>query len=128
MIEQEVRSKISITDQEVTEFFAANRAQFNVPEEAYHIAQIVVTPVRDQQSANRSGDDALDAAGGAAKAQMLMERLKGGASFGELAIGLLGGSRVGPARRRPGLRARVEAEAGAAAAARRGAQQGSRAG
>ena len=50
VIEQEVGSKIAVTDQEVTDFFNANRAQFNVAEEAYHIAQIVVTPVRDPQS------------------------------------------------------------------------------
>ena len=45
-------SKIAVTDQEVTDFFNANRAQFNMAEEAYHLAQIVVTPVRDPQMAN----------------------------------------------------------------------------
>ena len=51
-------SKITVSDREVTDAFNANRAQFNVPEEAYHIAQIVVTPVRDQQVGNANGDDA----------------------------------------------------------------------
>jgi peptidyl-prolyl cis-trans isomerase SurA len=85
VLEQEVRSKITVTDQEINDFFTANRAQFNVPEEAYHIAQIVVTPVREQQVGNRSGDDATTPQEAQAKAQMLMERLKGGASFRELA-------------------------------------------
>ena len=87
VIEQEVSSKISVTDQAVTDFFNANRAQFNVPEEAYHIAQLVVTPVRDPQLANGTGDDATTPQAAAAKVKMLMERLKAGASFRDLAAG-----------------------------------------
>jgi peptidyl-prolyl cis-trans isomerase SurA len=86
VIEQEVRSKVAVTDQEITDFFNANRARFNLPEEAYHIAQIVITPQRDQQIANRSGNDATTPQEAAAKAQMLMERLKGGVPFQELAM------------------------------------------
>jgi peptidyl-prolyl cis-trans isomerase SurA len=87
VIEQEVGSKIAVTDKEVSDFFIANRAQFNMPEEAYHIAQIVVTPVRDPQLANGTGDDAATPGAAAAKVKMLMERLKSGASFRELATG-----------------------------------------
>jgi len=87
VIEQEVGAKVAVTDQEVTDFFNANRAQFNVPEEGYHLAQIVVTPVRDPQLANRTGDDATSPQAAQAKVQMLMERLKAGASFGDLAVG-----------------------------------------
>jgi peptidyl-prolyl cis-trans isomerase SurA len=86
VIQQEVVSKIAVSDQEVIDFFSANRAQFNVPEEAYHIAQIVVTPTRDPQVANRTGDDAATPEAAAAKLQMLMERLKAGASFADLAM------------------------------------------
>jgi peptidyl-prolyl cis-trans isomerase SurA len=86
VIEREVQSKVVVTDQEVTDFFNANRAQFNFPEEAYHIAQIAVTPVREPQPANRRGDDAATPQAAAAKVQMLMERLKAGASFSELAM------------------------------------------
>ena len=87
VIEQEVGSKVAVTDQEVSDFFNANRAQFNVPEEGYHLAQIVVTPVRDPQLANRTGDDAATPQAAEAKVQMLMERLKAGASFRDLAVG-----------------------------------------
>jgi peptidyl-prolyl cis-trans isomerase SurA len=86
VIEQEVRSKIAVSDQEVTNFFNANRAQFNLAEDAYHIAQIVVTPVRDTQLSNRSGDDAATPQAAATKIGMLMERLKAGASFSDLAM------------------------------------------
>jgi parvulin-like peptidyl-prolyl isomerase len=75
---------VNVSDQ-TSPTFNANRAQFNRPEEAYRIAQIAITPVRDPQIANRSGDDATTPQEAAQKAQMLMERLKSGASFGELA-------------------------------------------
>jgi peptidyl-prolyl cis-trans isomerase SurA len=85
VMEKEVASKVTVTDQEIIDFFNANRAQFNLPEEAYHLAQIVVTPVRDPQLANRSGDDATTPQAAGAKVAMLLERLKGGAPFADLA-------------------------------------------
>lgn len=85
VFEREVTSKITVTDQDVTAFFTANRAQFNRTEDAYRIAQIVVTPVRDQEIGNRTGDDATTPQAAAGKAQMLMERLKSGTPFSELA-------------------------------------------
>jgi peptidyl-prolyl cis-trans isomerase SurA len=87
VIEQEVGAKIAVTDQEVSRYFDANRAQFNVAEEAYHIAQIVITPVREPQTTNQSGDDASTPQAAVAKVRMLMERLKGGVSFRDLAVG-----------------------------------------
>jgi peptidyl-prolyl cis-trans isomerase SurA len=85
VIEREVVSKIVISDQDIVDFHAANRAQFNRSEDAYHIAQIVITPVADPQLQNRTGDDATTPQQAASKAQMLMERLKSGTPFGELA-------------------------------------------
>ncbi len=87
VLAQEVGAKVAVTDEEVNAFFNANRAQFNVPEESYHLAQIVVTPVREAQIANGSGDDATTPQAAVAKVQMLMERLKAGAAFGDLASG-----------------------------------------
>ena len=85
VLEQEIGSKITVSDQQVTDFFNANRSQFNLPEEAYHLAQIVVTPARDAQIANRTGDDASTPQAAAAKVKMLMERLQSGTPFGDLA-------------------------------------------
>jgi peptidyl-prolyl cis-trans isomerase SurA len=87
VIAQEVGSKIAVSEQEVSDFFTANRARFNVAEESYRIAQIVVTPGRDGRIANATGDDAATPQAAAAKVQMLTERLKAGASFQELAVG-----------------------------------------
>jgi len=86
VIEREVGSKIAVSEQEITDFFNANRAQFNLKEDSYHIAQIVVTPVRDPQLSNRARDDASTPQAATAKTNMLMERLKAGAPFQELAM------------------------------------------
>lgn len=87
VIDQEVGSKIAVSDQEVTAFFNINSAQFNVPEESYHLAQIVVTPTPDAQVTNTNRDNATTPQAAAAKIQMLMERLKAGVSFQDLAMG-----------------------------------------
>ena len=85
LMEREVIAKIAVTDDDVKAFYEANRASFNRNEDAYHIAQITVTPVRANQQINRSGNDASTPQEAQAKAQMLMERLKAGAPFAELA-------------------------------------------
>lgn len=86
VIEREVSSKINVTDQQITDFFNANRSQFNLAEDSFRLAQIIVTPDRGAQVANRTGDDAPTPQAAAQKVQMLMERLKGGTSFAELAM------------------------------------------
>jgi peptidyl-prolyl cis-trans isomerase C len=86
LIAQEVSAKVTTSSQEVSDFFLANRSQFNLPEESYRLAQIVVTPVKDAQVANRTGDDAATPEAAATKVKMLMEKLKGGADFNELAM------------------------------------------
>ena len=86
LMDQEVGSKVTVTDQELTDFFNANRAQFTVAEESYRIAQIIVTPDRAAQATNRTGNDAATAQEAAFKVRMILERLKSGARFGEVAM------------------------------------------
>ena len=85
LMEREVGSRVVVTDQEITDFFNANRAQFNLDEPAYRIAQIVITPVKEQQITNRRGDDATTAEEASRKAQMVMERLREGVDFATVA-------------------------------------------
>jgi peptidyl-prolyl cis-trans isomerase SurA len=85
IMEREVTSKVAVTDQDVSDYFNANRAQFNIAEESYRVAQIVVTPVREPQPTNRTGDDAATPEAAAAKVRMLAERLKAGVPFSDLA-------------------------------------------
>jgi peptidyl-prolyl cis-trans isomerase SurA len=86
LLEQEVTSKITVADQEVTDFYTANRAQFTVAEESYRLAQIVVTPQRGSQPVNRTGNDAATPQEAAFKVRMIMERLKAGTPFREVAM------------------------------------------
>jgi len=85
VIDREVTSKIAVTDQDINDFYNANRGQFNLAEPAYRVAQIVITPVKDPQITNRQQDDSTTPEAAAKKAAFLMERLKGGASFAEVA-------------------------------------------
>jgi peptidyl-prolyl cis-trans isomerase SurA len=86
LIDQEVVAKVTVSDQEVNDFFNANRAQFTVAEESYRIAQIVITPARAAQQTNRTGNDATTPQEAAFKVRMIMERLKAGTRFSEVAM------------------------------------------
>ena len=85
VVDKEVGEKATPSDADINAFFETNKAQFNRNEDAVRIAQIVITPVREPQRANRTGDDAGSPQEATAKAQMLMQRLKEGIAFGDLA-------------------------------------------
>src|SRR5271156_5350165 len=86
LLNREVVAKISITDQDVTDFYNANKSQFNVAEPQYRLAQIVVTPRKEPQVRNRKNDDATNEAEAERKVKMLMDRLNSGADFAQLAM------------------------------------------
>jgi peptidyl-prolyl cis-trans isomerase SurA len=86
LMNREVVAKIAITDQDVADFYNTNKAQFNVAEPQYRIAQIVVTPRKEPQLRNRKNDDATNEAEAQRKVKMLMDRLNSGADFGQLAM------------------------------------------
>ena len=100
VIKQEVDDKIAVTDKDVTDFFNANRAQFNVPEESYHLAQIVITPARDAQITNGTGDDAASPAGGRGQGADADGAPEGRGVVRRPRARLLGGCGDGAARRR----------------------------
>ncbi len=85
LFEREVSAKVTVTDQDITAFFEANRSDFNRTEDAYRIAQIVITPVREDQITNRTGSDAASAEEAKAKLQMVLSRLKEGTAFDAVA-------------------------------------------
>jgi peptidyl-prolyl cis-trans isomerase SurA len=85
LLNREVVSKINITDQDVAKAYSENRAEFEVTEPEYHLAQIVVTPAPDPRAHNRRNDDAATEAQAQRKVAMLLAKLKAGADFAELA-------------------------------------------
>jgi peptidyl-prolyl cis-trans isomerase SurA len=86
VINREVVAKITVTDQDVTDFYNQNRAQFNVTETQYRIAQIVVTPHKDPGLRNRKNDDATTPAEAQRKTAALAQQLSTGADFAQLAM------------------------------------------
>ncbi len=86
LLNREVAAKVTITDQDVTDFYNANRNQFNVAEPQYRISQIVITPRKDPQVRNRKNDDATNEAEAQRKAKMLQDKLNSGADFAQLAM------------------------------------------
>ena len=86
LLDQEVVAKVAVTDQEINDFFNTNKAQFALAEESYRIGQIVITPDRAQQQVNRTGNDATTPEEAAFKVRMVMERLKAGVPFADVAM------------------------------------------
>jgi len=86
LLNREVAAKITITDQDVMEFYNTNRGQFNVAEPQYRISQIVITPRKEMQVRNRKNDDATNEAEAQRKAKMLTDKLNSGADFAQLAM------------------------------------------
>jgi peptidyl-prolyl cis-trans isomerase SurA len=96
LFEREVSSKVSVTDQEIAAVYEANKSQFNRTEEAYRVAQIVVTPVKEEQVTNRTGSDATTPLEAVNKIRMVMDKLKGGAQFSEVAADFSEDPRTAP--------------------------------
>jgi peptidyl-prolyl cis-trans isomerase SurA len=86
VINREVVAKITVTDQDVQDFYNQNRAQFNVAETQYRLAQIVVTPHKDPGLRNRKNDDATTDAEARRKVAALSQQLSNGADFAQVAM------------------------------------------
>jgi peptidyl-prolyl cis-trans isomerase SurA len=86
LINREVIAKIAPTDQDVTNFYNENRAQFNVAEVTYHLAQVVVTPQKDSAVRNRKNDDAGTDIEAQRKAAAILQQLRDGADFATVAM------------------------------------------
>jgi peptidyl-prolyl cis-trans isomerase SurA len=86
LLNREVVAKISISDQDVIDFYNKNRAQFNVAEPQFHIAQIVVTPHPDPTVHNRKNDKAQSEPEAKHKVELLEQKIVGGADFSQLAM------------------------------------------
>jgi peptidyl-prolyl cis-trans isomerase SurA len=90
LMNKEVNSRINITDADVTNFYNANKSQFNFIEPKYDIADIVVTsqPTRMQQGANLQNSKAGSDVEARRKIDMIHNRLESGEDFATLAQNL----------------------------------------
>src|ERR1700739_2671594 len=85
VLNKEITSKINITDQDVSTYYNEHKAEFNLIEPQYHLAQIVVTTAPGQVH-NLKNDKAQNDADARKKIQMLLNHLESGDDFGTLAM------------------------------------------
>lgn len=86
LLNREVVAKITITDQDISDYYAQNPQQFNITEPQYHLAKIVVTSHPDPSVHNRKNDKAANETEAGRKAAMLEQKLSAGADFTQLAM------------------------------------------
>ncbi len=85
LFNKEITSHINITDKDVAEFYASNKASFNLPEPQVHLAQILVTNRPDSNVRNLRSDKAQNEEQARQKIQMIEARLKQGEDFAMIA-------------------------------------------
>ncbi len=85
LINKDIISHINVSDAEIASYYEKNKANFNVAETTYHIAQIQVTPKADAEVRNLKNDDAKTPAAAEHKIQALYEGLMHGEDFATVA-------------------------------------------
>lgn len=87
LFNKEINSRINITDADITSYYNAHKADFDLIQPQYHIAQIVVTsiPSPPQQAGNLQNSKAMNDAQAKQKIEMLHNRIQSGEDFGMLA-------------------------------------------
>ena len=86
LLNKEIESKINVTDAEIAAYYAAHKAEFNLIEPQYHLAQIVVTGGPSQQAGNLQNNKASGDADAKKKIQTLQSKLQNGEDFGAVAM------------------------------------------
>lgn len=88
LFNKEITSRINITDADITSYYNEHKADFNLIEPNYHLAQIIVTatPMPPQQVGNLQNSKAMNDAQARQKIDMLHNRLESGEDFAALAM------------------------------------------
>jgi len=85
LINKEIKSKINVSDADVSAYFEQHKAEFDLREPQYHLAVIRVTSIPSQQPGNLQGSKATTDAEAKKKIQALKNRLDSGEDFGAIA-------------------------------------------
>jgi len=86
LLNKEINSKINVTDADVSSYYDQHKAEFNLIETEYHLAQIQVTDLPSAQPGNLQNSKATNDAEARKKIQALKNRLDSGEDFGALAM------------------------------------------
>jgi len=85
VLNKEVTSKINVTDDDITAYYNEHKAEFNLIEPQYHLAQILVTTQPNPQARNVANKAQNDAEA-RKKIQMIENRLDSGEDFASVAM------------------------------------------
>jgi peptidyl-prolyl cis-trans isomerase SurA len=85
LFNKEITSRITISDKDISDFYATNKASFNLAEPQIHMAQILVTPTPDPNVRNLKNDKAQDEEQARKKIQSMVARLRQGEDCAMLA-------------------------------------------
>ncbi|HEX4154288.1 MAG TPA: SurA N-terminal domain-containing protein [Acidobacteriaceae bacterium] len=85
LLNKEINSKITVSDADVTNYYNAHKAEFNLIETQYHLAQIQVTDQPASQITNLQNNKASGDLDARKKIQALKNRIDAGEDFGSLA-------------------------------------------
>ncbi len=85
LFNKEIRSLINISDQDIKDYYNANKANFNLPQPQVHLAQILVTPMDDPNVRNLKNDKAKNDDQARRKIMMIEQSIKSGQDFAALA-------------------------------------------
>ncbi len=85
LLNKEIKSKVTVSDADVTKYYDQHKTEFDLIEPTYHLAVIRVTSVPSPRPANLQGSKATTDAEARKKIQALKNRLDAGEDFGALA-------------------------------------------
>lgn len=83
VMNKEVTSKINVSDDDITNYYNQHKAEFNLIEPQYHLAQILVTAQPNPQVKNMKAQNDAEAR---KKIQMVQNRLDSGEDFSTVAV------------------------------------------
>jgi peptidyl-prolyl cis-trans isomerase SurA len=86
VMNREITSKINITDADISSYYNAHKAEFNLIEPQYHLAHIFVSTQPNPQVRNLKNDKAQNEAEARKKIQMIQNRLDSGEDFATVAM------------------------------------------
>jgi peptidyl-prolyl cis-trans isomerase SurA len=86
LLNKEINSKITVSDADISTYYNEHKAEYNLIEPQYRLAQIQVTSAPAEQAGNLQNSKATSDAEAKKKIQALKTRLDSGEDFGTLAM------------------------------------------
>ncbi len=86
LLNKEINSKITVSDADIAAYYNQHKADYNLGEPQYRLAQIQVTSTPAEQAGNLQGSKATSDTEAKKKIQALKTRLDSGEDFGTLAM------------------------------------------